>query len=201
MAARRCRGGARHGHAAGADPAAAPRRRAMRATVTSAGERTGRVIAIASIRAAAGAHGGEALSSSPPAARGHFFPAEARRRTVARAAHRADDRRALGRPAQRRCSPARERYVLRGAGIAGRGAVRASGKAVLALAAGYGAGAAHPGAARCRRGGRLRRLSACRAGAGDALDAPSPGGDPARAERGAGAGQPVPGAPRRRAGA
>ena len=139
-------GGAGHGHAAGADAAAASRGRAMRGP------------AVHPIVIAAGGTGG------------HFFPAEALASELfgARAAHRADDRRALGRPAQRRCSLAHERFVIRGAGIAGRGVLRAR-----------QGGGWRWRAAWCRRAASWRGIDAaavvgfggypsCRAGAGGA---------------------------------
>ena len=132
---------------------------------------------------------------------GHFFPAEALAAELIARGHRVvlmTDARSGG-----LASPVfagREQYVLRGAGIAGRGAWRGV-KAVGAMAAGVvqargilarlGAGCVvgfggYPCVAPVLAAGLLRRR---------------PVGDPARAERGAGAGEPVPGAAGGRAGA
>ena len=131
---------------------------------------------------------------------GHFFPAEALAAELVARGHRVvlmTDARSGG-----LSSPmfaGREQYVIRGAGIAGRGC-GAGAKAVGSLAAGVVQARgilARIGAGQRRR---VRRLSLRRAGAGRRPAAAAAGGDPARAERGAGAGEPFPGRPGRRAG-
>ena len=135
---------------------------------------------------------------------GHFFPAEALAAELLRArpARRADDRCALAAGCIARCSPGASSFVLRGAGIAGRGVLRAARRAVAALARGHAAGAraswrGSDAAAVVGFGG----YPVGRAGARRAAVAPAPGRRAARAERRARPRQPVPGAPRRHAGA
>ena len=96
---------------------------------------------------------------------GHFFPAEALAAELLARGRRIalmTDARSGG--LHSAVFAGHDHYVIRGAGIAGRGVVRAA-QAVVALAAGTLQARAHPGAARRRGGGRLRRLSQRRAGA------------------------------------
>ena len=147
-----------------------------------------RARAVSSHRIAAGGTGG------------HFFPAEAlAAELVARGRRVAlmTDARSGGLHSP--VFAGGEQFVISGAGIAGRGVVRA-GTAIAGARGRRGAGTANPGAQQCRRGGRFRRLSVRRTGAGHAPDAASPGRDPARAERRARPRQPLPRAPRRCAG-
>ena len=125
------RGGAGHGHAAGADAAPPSWRRAMRGP------------AVHPIVIAAGGTGG------------HFFPAEAL------AAELLARGRRVALMTDARSGGLHSRGVRRAASSSssaapaspGAACVRAA-QAMVALAAGVAAGAAHPGAHQCRRGGR-----------------------------------------------
>ena len=126
---------------------------------------------------------------------GHFFPAEALAAELVARGHRIvlmTDARSGG-----LASPTfagREQYVIRGAGIAGRGVWRGV-KAVGSLGGGCGAGARHSGRDRRRLCRWFRRLSMRRADPCRRTAAPPATGHPARAECGAGTGKPFPGEP------
>ena len=170
-------GGARHGHAAGADPT--PR------TTATCHERP---------RGASHRHRRRRHRRA-------FLPGRGAggRTAGARPARGADDRRALRRPAEPGVRRARALRASAAPASPARRAARRQGGAGAGRRC--GPGAAHPGAAAGRGGGRIRRLSLRRAGAGRAADAAPADGRPARAERGARPRQPVPLPPRRRAGA
>ena len=127
---------------------------------------------------------------------GHFFPAEALAAELVARGHRVvlmTDARSGG-----LTSPVfagREQYVLRGAGIAGRGMVR--GAKAMHVAGRWGrAGARHSGPDRMPRSSSVSAVIPASRRCLPPSAAPAAGGDPARAECGAGTGEPV---PRRRA--
>ncbi len=174
------RGGARHGHAAGADPAPPQRRPAVRGRRRVRPDRDRR--------------------------RRHrrpFLPGRGagRRAGAARPPRRADDRCALGRPVHRRCSPGASASCCAGAGIAGaRRGARPCGRSARSAA-----GTCRRGPSwRARRrppwsaSAAIPRVAPVLARA--AAAAPSAGAA-ARAERGARPRQPAAGPLRRRAGA
>ena len=110
---------------------------------------------------------------------GHFFPAEALASELLARGRRValmTDARSGGLHSP--VFAGLERFVISGAGIAGRGPLRA-GKAVLSLGGGVLQARRILARVHAARGGRLRRLSLRRAGARHAPDAASAAGDPA----------------------